>query len=149
METGGILLVEDNPVNREICKNILGRLDVPVHCAANGLECLEKVVSCQPDLILLDIRMPVLNGFDTLQELQRNPDSRDIPVIMVSSDSGVDSVIKALSMGASDYLKKPFAAEELLARSHNLLRIQQLAKKLDGLATELTSRPAYKVSSSE
>lgn len=64
--------------------------------------------------------MPVLNGFDTLQELQRNPDSRYIPVVMVSSDSDVDSVIKALSMGASDYLKKPFAAAELLASTHYL-----------------------------
>jgi sigma-B regulation protein RsbU (phosphoserine phosphatase) len=136
MNEGGILLVEDNLVNREICKSILKKLNLPVHCAVDGAECLSMVFAFKPDLILLDIRMPVMNGFDTLQELQRNPDSKDIPVIMVSSESEVDSVVKALAMGASDYLKKPFSSQELLARAQNLLRGRQLEKRIaDDLAT--------------
>jgi phosphoserine phosphatase RsbU/P len=149
MVTGGILLVEDNPVNREICKSILNKLDIPVHCAANGSECLKKVSACQPDLILLDIRMPVMNGFDTLQALQSDPSSSNIPVIMVSSESDVASVVKALSMGASDYLKKPFAAKELLARSHNLLRSRQLEKKIaDDLTTGMALQKKFLTNSS-
>lgn len=150
MNEGGILLVEDNMVNREICKSILNKLELPVHCATNGTECLEMAFSCKPDLILLDIRMPVLNGFDTLQRLQQNPDSCNIPVIMVSSESEVDSVVKALSMGASDYLKKPFAAKELLARSRNLLRGRQLEKTItDDLATSVALQKKFLTNDAE
>ncbi|MBU0664751.1 MAG: SpoIIE family protein phosphatase [Proteobacteria bacterium] len=144
MNEGGILLVDDNLVTREVCKNVLSKLNVPVHCVADGEECLEKVFSIKPDLILLDIRIPTRNSFNTLQRLQENQNSCDIPVIILSSDSEVDSVVKALSMGARDYLKKPFAAKELLARCHNVLRNRQAKKRIaDDLAAGIAIQKKF------
>lgn len=150
MNEGGILLVEDELINRKLYKSILSELGVPVHCAADGAKCLEMVFAIKPDLILLDIRMPVMNGFDTLQELQRNPDSFSIPVLMVTSDSDFNSISKAFAMGASDYLQKPFTAEEMLARSHNLLRIRQLEKNIAAdLSTAVALQKKFLTNESE
>lgn len=150
MNNGGILLVADELINREIYKSILTALGVPVHCAADGAECLKMVFNIKPDLILLDIRMPVMNGFETLQDLQSNPDCCDIPVLMVTSDSDVNSVAEAFAKGASDYLQKPFTAQELLARSRNLLRGHQLQQKiLDDLATGVALQKRFLTHDSE
>lgn len=129
MQNGGILIVDDNETNREICAINLEDIRVPLNFAENGQEGLEMAIRIQPDLILLDIMMPVMDGFEMLGRLKRDETLSEIPVLMLSAKSETDSVVKALELGANDYLRKPFEAEEMVARVKTLLRSRYLEKQ--------------------
>ena len=81
--------------------------------AYDGLDALEKVKSEKPDLILLDVMMPVMNGFEVCQKLKSDPESMDIPIIMLSAAAQSDTITKSIEMGAKDYIVKPFEPEKL------------------------------------
>jgi len=130
MQEGGILIIDDNEVNRVICSINLEEMRVPLHFAENGKEGLELALKILPDLILLDIMMPVMDGFEMLGRLKRDETLSEIPVLMLSAKSETDSVVKALELGANDYLKKPFEAEEMVARVKTLLRSRYLEKQI-------------------
>jgi CheY-like chemotaxis protein len=127
---GGILIVEDNEINRDICAINLKQLDVPLFFAANGIEGLRLAREKQPDLILLDVMMPEMDGFEMLKVLKREEPLSNIPVLMLSAKAETASVVSALEIGANDYLRKPFAEEEMVARVHTLLRNRYLEKRL-------------------
>ena len=115
-EKGILLVVDDNRVNRLLVARTLEQLGHRVAFAENGRQALDTLGSGPVDLVLLDIEMPELNGYQTLEALRANPKLRDIPVVMMSSVDEVDSVARCIEMGAEDYLFKPVNAVLLRAR---------------------------------
>ena len=113
---GHILVVEDNPVNQDILARYLIRLGHTVTIAEDGQQALKMVERTQYDLVLLDIIMPVMDGYQVLQRLKESITWRDIPVIVISSLDEIDSVVRCIEMGAEDYLPKPFNQVLLTAR---------------------------------
>jgi class 3 adenylate cyclase len=105
---GMILVVDDNPLNRETLTRYLGRLGHTVAISEDGQQALERIKKQQFDLVLLDIFMPVMDGFQVLARLKADTDQRDIPVIIISSLDDQDHIVKGIRMGAEDYLPKPF-----------------------------------------
>jgi sigma-B regulation protein RsbU (phosphoserine phosphatase) len=120
-----VLVVDDNGKNLDICRINLEMEDMEVHTAVNGAEGLEKSRRVKPDLILLDIMMPVMDGYEMLKRLKSTADLSDIPVLMLTAKAAVNEVVKALDMGAQDYLRKPFDVEELVARSRTLISLKK------------------------
>jgi adenylate cyclase len=115
-QPGTLLVVDDNRVNRLLLGRALEQLGHTVHFAENGREALEALRHRQVDLILLDIEMPEMDGYQTLAALAADPHLRDIPVVMMSSVEEVDSVARCIEMGAEDYLFKPVNPVLLRAR---------------------------------
>jgi CheY-like chemotaxis protein len=102
-----ILIVDDQPLNVDYLEQELSDLDYQTISAANGKEALERVRAELPDMILLDIMMPVMDGFEALKNLKSEPAWRDIPVVIISAMTDLESVIKGIELGADDYLPKP------------------------------------------
>ena len=115
-EKGELLVVDDNRVNRLLVGRTLEQFGHRVAFAENGRVALEILRSRPPDLVLLDIEMPEMNGYQTLEALQADSKLRDIPIVMMSSLDEVDSVARCIEMGAEDYLFKPVNAVLLRAR---------------------------------
>ncbi len=116
-ERGGrVLVVDDSETNRDILARRLGREGYEVECVADGALALEAVGSRKFDLVLLDIMMPGLNGYQVLERLKATAELRDIPVIMISALDEIDSIVRCIEMGAEDYLPKPFNPVILRAR---------------------------------
>ena len=136
-----ILIVDDEPFNVDYLKQELEDLNCDAVAAVNGQEALDKVESESPDLILLDIMMPVMDGFEVLAHLKANPSWRDIPVIVISANNNLQSVVKGIELGADDYLPKPFEPTLLHARISSSLEKKQLRDLqrlyLQGLEREL------------
>lgn len=108
-----ILIVDDEPFNVDVLLQELEELDYELITASNGQEALDKIKGQQPDLILLDLMMPVLDGFAVLSEIKGDNDLRDIPVIIVSAASDSRSIVKGIKQGADDYITKPIDADHL------------------------------------
>ncbi|MGD1975553.1 MAG: response regulator, partial [Desulfobacterales bacterium] len=125
-----ILIVDDEPLNVKLLEAKLSAEKYETSTAYSGAEALEKIVDAAPDLILLDIMMPDMNGYEVTQRLKDNPDSRDIPVILVTALDGTDNKIKGLEAGADEFLNKPVSTPELLARVKSLLRLKQYQDQL-------------------
>lgn len=128
-EASGILIVDDNDINRDICAMNLSHLNIPLFFADNGVEGLEIARAEEPDLILLDIMMPKMDGFEMLKQLKADTRLTDIPVLMLTAKNDTADVVRALNGGARDYLKKPFAEEEMVARVNTLLNNRLLEKR--------------------
>lgn len=110
-----ILIVEDSPVDSKNLQRILLDAGYGVSMAFTGLEALEKVKTDKPDLILMDVNMPDLDGFATARKLSQSPDTKVIPIVFVTSkDQKVDRVF-AQMLGAKGYVTKPYSAEQILA----------------------------------
>jgi DNA-binding response OmpR family regulator len=110
-----ILVIEDNPDTRRFLQVMLGR-EFEVLVAENGLEGIDLARAKLPDLIVLDVIMPVLNGYDTCKRLKSDPETQSIPVIFLSGKNTTAEITYGLSMGAEDYLPKPFDHRELMTR---------------------------------
>jgi diguanylate cyclase (GGDEF)-like protein len=139
-----VLCVDDSPGLREELLRLIPRLGVVGECreAANGIEAYRKVLEASPDLILCDLVMPSVDGFKFLTLLRSRPDLRDIPVILLTGKTDVETKIRGLELGASDYVTKPFDAGELLARIKVQLKIKALQDELrrsNELLRELSS----------
>ena len=111
-----ILLVDDDPNYVSSIQYRLELCQYKVITAGNGQEGLEKAVNEKPDLILLDTKMPIMNGHEMLEHLRIHPDSREIPVIMCTMRFGAQDIAKASSYNISDYVTKPFDYTELMER---------------------------------
>jgi len=108
-----VLVVDDEPFNVDVLQQELEELDYQVITASNGKEALEQIKKHQPDLILLDLMMPILDGFAVLSEIKADNVLRDIPVIIVSAEHDSKSVVKGIKQGADDYITKPIDADHL------------------------------------
>lgn len=111
-----VLVVDDNEMNRDMLLRRLQRQGYEVVVAENGVRALELMQEYAFDLILLDIMMPQLNGYEVLERIKSDQNLHDIPVIMISAVDDLDSVVKCIEMGAEDYLFKPFNPVLLKAR---------------------------------
>ena len=135
-----ILVVDDQIVNRRLLIDILKKKGYEFIEAEDGEEAIELTLREQPDLVLLDIVMPKKDGYEVCFELQQDSRSADIPVIFVSSKSGVKDKIKGIELGGVDYVTKPFDGGEVLARVNTQLKIRNLTKKLRQANNELLEK---------
>ncbi len=122
-----ILLADDNADMRDYVKRLLSQLWY-VETVSNGVEALAAIAQRPPDLVLSDVMMPALDGFGLLHELRANPQTKEIPIVLLSARAGEEARIEGLEAGADDYLTKPFSARELLARIESNLKLAQLRK---------------------
>ena len=129
-----ILLVDDNLQNLELIQAYLEGIPVEISTAVDGVEAIESIEANQPDLVLLDVMMPRMSGFEVCQKLKSNPDTRDIVVIMVTALHEVADYERAVESGTDDFLSKPVNKLELLTRVRSLLRVALLRRRLDELA---------------
>ncbi|HEY9849518.1 MAG TPA: response regulator [Leptolyngbyaceae cyanobacterium] len=117
-----VLLVEDSATQREMISDFLKERGLKVTIARDGIEALEKVAANRPDLVLLDIVMPRMNGFEFCRRLKSNPKTNQIPVVMCSSKSEQFDRYWGMKQGADAYIAKPFHPSELVNTLKNLLR---------------------------
>ena len=136
--TARLLVVDDTPANIQTLAATLKPAGYQVMVATNGVQALEAMSRVVPDLILLDIMMPVMDGHEACAHNKANPAWREIPVIFLTAKTGTADLVRAFELGAVDYVSKPFNAHELLARVQTHLTMNQLrvglAEKHDELA---------------
>jgi PleD family two-component response regulator len=125
-----ILIVDDTPENLRFLSTMLAEQGYEVRKALNGPMALATVQADPPDLILLDIKMPEMNGFEVCEQLKAQEKTGEIPVIFLSALDDVLDKVKAFNVGGVDYITKPFQFEEVLARVENQLSIRNLQKQL-------------------
>lgn len=128
---GRILVVDDNPHARELLRAALMAEGYTVTLAEGGEEALAKVAEEVPELILLDINMPGLNGYEVCSRLKGTEATRLIPIIFLTSMSDLEDRLRGIEVGADDFLTKPFRKVELLARAKSLLRVKRLNDRLE------------------
>lgn len=131
MPKSKILIADDNQTNVELLEAYLSGRDCEIAVAVDGCDTLRKVVEFQPDLILLDIMMPGMDGYQVCARLKGDQSTQFIPIVMVTALHGTEERIKALEVGADDFLSKPFNIYELLARVNSLMRIKHLHDELE------------------
>lgn len=129
-DKAAILLVDDQPQNLRLLSELLEEQGYVVQQAINGSVALQAVSQYKPDLVLLDIYMPNLDGYGVCQQIKASPETADIPVIFISALDEAWDKVKAFSAGGSDYITKPFKVVEVLARVENQLKIRQLQQVL-------------------
>ncbi len=129
-EKGNLLIVEDNPTNLGILFDYLTNSGFKVFVALDGEIAIEQLEYTNPDLILLDVMMPGIDGFETCRRLKANPSTQDIPVIFMTALSDTLDKVNGFNIGAVDYITKPIQQEEVLSRIHTHLTIRNLQKKL-------------------
>ncbi len=118
-----VLTVDDSKTIRMIVKKAFKQYDCELFDAENGVEGLATAAKEKPGLIVLDITMPVMNGIEMLEKLKNEPELKDIPVIMLTAESGKDNVMQIVKMGVKDYMVKPFKGEELIARVEKIMKL--------------------------
>jgi len=125
-----ILVVDDMPVNVKLLADLLTVKGYTVVTAASGAEALVKVEKEQPGLVLLDVMMPGMSGYDVCRKIRENPATAMLPVVMVTALDPAQERVKGIEAGADDFLTKPINQPELLARVKSLLRIKLLHDEL-------------------
>lgn len=135
-----ILVADDEPVNRALIQRRLEREGYRVLTAQNGSEAVEKTIDALPDLVILDVMMPEMDGMDACRLLKENEKTRDIPIIFLSARDETEMKVSGLSLGANDYISKPFKAEELLARVHVAIRLKRERDTLRTSVEEASAR---------
>ena len=128
-----ILLVDDNPTNVELLEAYLLKLDCDTEIAVDGQDALTKTSEFHPDLILLDVMMPKLNGFEVCQKLKSNPETSGIMILMVTALGELGDIERAVKAGCDDFLSKPVNQLELLKRIENLLKLRAVTDELERL----------------
>ena len=135
-----VLIVDDIPKNIELAANILRTKNYNVTYAKSGISALQKIESIDFDLILLDIMMPEMDGFEVCKKLKESERTRDIPIIFLTARTETENVVKGLEMGAVDYVTKPFNAEELLARVRTHLDIRRKIIELELIEKQMLEK---------
>ena len=135
---GDILVVDDTPANLRLLTRILQENDYHVRPVPDGGLALAAAHAKLPDLVLLDIRMPGMDGFQVCEKLKSDPGSQDVPIIFISALDAVEDKVRAFSVGGVDYITKPFQAEEVIARVENHLNLRRLQAQLETANIKMT-----------
>jgi two-component system alkaline phosphatase synthesis response regulator PhoP len=133
MPKSKILIADDNLTNVELLEAYLAEMDCEIAVAADGQETLDKVAAFQPDLILLDIMMPKLSGFEVCKVLKKDPVTKQIMILMVTALDEPGDIDRALAAGCNDFLSKPVYKSALLIRVQNMLKYRHIADELERL----------------
>ncbi|GMT49295.1 MAG: hybrid sensor histidine kinase/response regulator [bacterium] len=126
-----ILIVDDTPKNIQVLGKTLEQKDYEIIVAQSGLQALMVVEKALPDLILLDIMMPDMDGFETCKRLKDNPKTKGIPIIFLTAKIEIDDLVKGFDLGAVDYITKPFNSKELLRRVETHLELKKKSESLE------------------
>ena len=126
-----VLIVDDNAQNAELLAAYLEPLGYQVRLAADGIDAMAQVAQAPPDIVLLDIMMPRMSGFEVCRRIKENPQTRDIPVVMVTALNELGDVERGVDSGADDFLSKPINKLELITRVKSLLRVRHLKSELE------------------
>ncbi len=137
MTKARILVVDDTAYNLKILFDLLSQETYDVLVAQSGKKALEILSATEPDLILLDVMMPEMNGFDVLKKIKTTPVWRDIPVVFLTAKTDHESLVEGFQLGAVDYVTKPFQADELIARVHTHSSLRKAHQDLQRQHTEL------------
>ena len=135
-----ILVIDDSPTNLEVLYETLSYAGYEVLVEMDGLSGIEQVNHNPPDLILLDVMMPKIDGFETCRQLQANPATKDIPIIFITALTEAEEKLKGLTLGAVDYITKPFQQEEVIARIQLHLKLRYLNLELTLQKQQLEQR---------
>jgi len=146
MPKSKILIADDNITNVELLEAYLDGVDCEIAVAADGRETLAKAAQFQPDLILLDIMMPKLSGFEVCKTLKRDPNARQVMILMVTALNELGDIERAVAAGCDDFLSKPINKLELVKRVENMLKLRHVTDELERLrryidSMEDTTRP--------
>jgi signal transduction histidine kinase len=137
---GRLLVVDDTPVSAEVLSEVLRKANYDVRTARDGLSAIEIVKNDPPELILLDVIMPGIDGFETCRRLKSNPEHTEIPVIFITGSDDTDSRVQGLDAGAVDYITKPFEYTEAISRIEVHLRLYRLNRTLEHQVEERTAQ---------
>jgi len=132
-----ILIVDDHEQNLELMQAFLEELDCITLTAKDGQEAIDIVSKQIPDLIILDVMMPRMSGFQVCERLKADPRTREVPIVMVTALNEVSDIERAVEAGADDFLTKPVHRIELLTRVRSLVRVGQMRRELDSKLREL------------
>ncbi|MEL6580698.1 MAG: EAL domain-containing protein [Cyanobacteria bacterium J06621_12] len=146
---GKILIVDDVPDNLRLLSTTLSKEGYRIRCAKNGMIALMGALNDLPDLILLDINMPDLNGYQVCKKLKTDPRTQNIPIIFLSAQDDIQDKVKAFTMGGADFIGKPFQVEEVLARVQNQLALQLAHSEIRTLNEALEKRVEERTSQIE
>jgi signal transduction histidine kinase len=138
-QTMNILLVDDNPTNLKVLFEAIGGYGWKALMATDGESAIEQAEYAQPDLILLDVMMPGIDGFETCRRLKANPITENIPIIFMTALSETTDKVKGLEIGAVDYITKPFQKEEVIARLKLHLKLSLLTRNLEQQVEQRTA----------
>jgi CheY-like chemotaxis protein len=133
MARSKILIADDNPTNVELLEVYLADVDCEIATAVDGRDTLDKVASFHPDLILLDIMMPKLSGFEVCKKVKEDPATKDIMVLMVTALNEPGDIERAVLAGCDDFLSKPINKLELLKRVETMLKLRDLTDEVERL----------------
>jgi len=139
MAASKILIADDNPTNVELLEAYLAGTDCEIAIAVDGRDALDKVSQFQPDLVLLDIMMPKLSGFEVCEQIKRSPATRDIMILMVTALNELGDIERAVAAGCDDFLSKPVNKLELVKRVDNMLKLRQVTDELERLRRYIDS----------
>ena len=128
-----ILIADDNPTNVELLEAFLADLEFDVQIAVDGRDTLDKVATFHPHLILLDVMMPRLSGFEVCRQLKSDPATRGIMVLMVTALNELGDIERAVDAGTDDFLSKPVNKLELVKRVQNMLRLRHITDEVERL----------------
>lgn len=124
-----VLAVDDIPMNLLLISKILSRLNITISTATNGREALEFIEKNKPSLVLLDLMMPEIDGYEVLRRLRDNPETKDLRVVILSALNSNEDIVKGFNMGANDFITKPIILEKLTSCVVTQLQLVELAGK--------------------
>ena len=139
MPKSKILIADDNITNVELLEAYLSGMECEIAVAADGQQTLDQVAQFQPDLILLDIMMPKLSGFEVCKTLKRNPTTRHIMILMVTALNELGDIERAVAAGCDDFISKPVNKLELVKRVENMLKLRHVTDELERLRRYIDS----------
>jgi len=128
-----LLIVDDEPKNLQVLGTILKKRSHIIAVATNGQQALDMIIKRKPDLILLDVMMPGLSGYETCQKLKEKKETKDIPVIFLTAKYQPEDIVKGFEVGAVDYVTKPFNTAELLARIKTHIELKRAREEIKTL----------------
>jgi len=151
-----IFVVDDNEYNRQLLEAALSSDGYDVHQAADGQEALDRLDEVAPDLIMLDINMPVLDGLETCRRIRSQPKHNLLPIIILTAESDMSTHLASIEAGANDFVTKPFSPAIILARARSLIQLKKLTDEMENaqqafvaMARALEAKDAYTLGHSE